>query len=58
MDKFFSTEDMLNQVETVMKVIQERRVAAEPLLAWPYNHLKLQVCCTMVELNIKGEHNG
>ena len=43
MDKFYASEDMLNQVEDAMQLIKERRTSAEPLLAWPYNHLKLQV---------------
>jgi len=34
---------MLNQVEDTLTLIHGRRKAAEPLLAWPYNHLKLQV---------------
>jgi len=51
-DKFFATEDILNQVDDIVQLIRGHRKAAEPLLAWPYNHLRLQEAWLLAELSM------
>ncbi|KAF5833998.1 hypothetical protein DUNSADRAFT_9483 [Dunaliella salina] len=51
-DKFFATEDILNQVDDTVKLIRGHRKAAEQsTLAWPYNQLRLQEAWLLAELS-------